>query len=117
MDTAVLVWNGTSVVGCAEIQQFLEKLPSSEHHVMSLDAQPLHGTYLSIEGMRAVSFILMNFTEEAIKGQNTVMIVVAGNVRFEKKPAQGFCQNFLVTAQGTKWKVVSDCLRFQQTLT
>jgi len=43
MDTAVLVWNGTSVFGCSEIQQFLEKLPSSEHHVISLDAQPMHG--------------------------------------------------------------------------
>lgn len=46
MDTAVLVWNGTSVFGCSEVQQFLEKLPSSEHHVISLDAQPMHGMAL-----------------------------------------------------------------------
>lgn len=58
----------------------------------------------------------MHGTEEAIKGQSTVMTVVAGVVRFEKKPAQPFSQNFLITAQGTKWKVVSDCLRFQQVL-
>ncbi len=56
------------------------------------------------------------YSEEAIKGQSTVMAVVAGAVRFEKKPSQPFCQNFLFTAQGTKWKVVSDCLRFQQVL-
>ncbi|KAK4008260.1 NTF2-related export protein 1 [Daphnia magna] len=96
METAVLVWNGNSVSGNMQIQSFLEKLPASDHQIVSLDAQPIH--------------------EEAIKGQPTVMAVVAGIVRFEKKPAQPFCQNFLITAQDTKWKVVSDCLRFQQVL-
>lgn len=43
METAVLVWNGTSITGNAEIQTFLEKLPPSDHQIMSLDAQPLHG--------------------------------------------------------------------------
>ena len=43
MDTGLLIWNGNSVMGCMEIQQFLEKLPASEHHIVSLDAQPMHG--------------------------------------------------------------------------
>ena len=43
METAVLVWNGSSVTGNTEIQAFLEKLPSSEHTIVSLDAQPIHG--------------------------------------------------------------------------
>ncbi len=45
METAVLVWNGTSVTGNTDIQSFLEKLPPSEHQIISLDAQPLHGKF------------------------------------------------------------------------
>ncbi|XP_046452224.1 NTF2-related export protein 1-like [Daphnia pulex] len=96
MDTAVLVWNGSSVAGNMVIQAFLEKLPVSDHQIVSLDAQPVH--------------------DEAIKGQSTIMVTVAGIVRYEKKPAQPFCQDFLITAQESKWKVVSDCLRFQKVL-
>ncbi|XP_046651063.1 NTF2-related export protein 1-like [Daphnia pulicaria] len=96
MDTAVLVWNGSSVAGNMVIQAFLEKLPVSDHQIISLDAQPVH--------------------DEAIKGQSTIMVTVAGIVRYEKKPAQPFCQDFLITAQESKWKVVSDCLRFQKVL-
>ncbi len=94
METAILVWNGTSVAGSTDIQKFLEKLPSSEHNITSLDAQPI--------------------IEEAIQNQNTVLIVVAGTVSFNKKPLVPFSQNFVVTAQEGKWKVVSDSLRFQQ---
>jgi NTF2-related export protein 1/2 len=43
MDTAVLVWNGSSVAGNMVIQAFLEKLPVSDHQIISLDAQPVHG--------------------------------------------------------------------------
>lgn len=45
METAVLVWNGSSVTGNSDIQAFLEKLPASEHQIISLDAQPLHGNF------------------------------------------------------------------------
>jgi hypothetical protein len=44
------------------------------------------------------------------------MVTVAGIVRYEKKPAQPFRQDFLITAQESKWKVVCDCLRFQKVL-
>jgi len=43
METAVLVWNGNSVSGHLVIQAFLEKLPASDHQIVSLDAQPVHG--------------------------------------------------------------------------
>ena len=66
--------------------------------------------------MSPYSNCTFDVTEEAIKGQSTIMVVVAGIVRFEEKPSQPFCQNFLITAQETKWKVVSDCLRFQKAL-
>jgi len=59
----------------------------------------------------------LSSVDDAIKGQQTVMVVVAGNVRYENKSPAHFTQNFLITAQDAKWKVVSDCLRFQETLT
>lgn len=43
MDTALLVWNGTGSVGKDQIQKFLEALPTSQHTVNSLDAQPVMG--------------------------------------------------------------------------
>lgn len=119
METAVLVWNGNSVIGNMQIQSFLEKLPASDHQVVSLDAQPIHGMPTNTDYFcySLLGFNLFIFNaEEAIKGQPTVMAVVAGIVRFDKKPGQPFSQNFLITAQDTKWKVVSDCLRFQQVL-
>lgn len=58
----------------------------------------------------------VTLTEEAIQGQKTVMVIVVGNVKLAKKPGKTFCQNFIITAQGDKWKIVSDCLRFQETI-
>lgn len=110
-------WNGTPVMGCTEIQKFLEKLPPSTHIISSLDSQPLHGKnsfkchpFLPEPIHQKYIFII----EEAIKGQKTIMVVVVGTVRYEKKDSKPFLQNFLVTAQETKWKIASDCFRFQE---
>lgn len=43
MDNAILVWNGNGVEGKDQIQNFWNELPSSEHHVQSLDALPITG--------------------------------------------------------------------------
>ncbi|KAJ1525047.1 hypothetical protein ONE63_009892 [Megalurothrips usitatus] len=99
MDTALLVWNGTGSVGKDQIQKFLEALPTSQHTVASLDSQPV--------------------LEEAVSGQFTLLIQAAGSVHFgtggsgETKP---FHQTFLITAQGDKWKIVSDCFRLQEAI-
>jgi len=46
METAVLVWNGNPVTGNEEIQKYLEKLPASEHTLLSVDTQPIYGTHI-----------------------------------------------------------------------
>lgn len=46
METAVLVWNGNPINGNEEIQKYLEKLPSSEHTLLSVDTQPIYGKNL-----------------------------------------------------------------------
>ena len=54
------------------------------------------------------------FTDDAIKGQKTIMVVVVGTARHEKNESKPFLQNFLVTVQETKWKIASDCFRYQE---
>ena len=94
MDTALLVWNGTGSVGKDQIQKFLEALPTSQHTVTSLDSQPV--------------------LEEAVSGQFTLLIQAAGSVHFGSGETKPFQQTFLITAQGDKWKIVSDCFRLQE---
>jgi len=44
------------------------------------------------------------------------MIQASGTVKYQDKTAKTFQQNFVVTAQGDKWKIVSDCFRVQEAL-
>ena len=41
LETGMFVWNGNAVSGHKEIADFLDSLPSSEHSVEMLDAQPI----------------------------------------------------------------------------
>lgn len=54
--------------------------------------------------------------DSAVSGQTTFLIQVSGSVKYQDKPAKTFQQNFIVTAQGDKWKIVSDCFRLQEPL-
>lgn len=56
--------------------------------------------------------------EQATQNQTTVLVVTCGTVKFDGNKSQYFNQNFLLTEQTTNnntvWKVMSDCLRFQE---
>lgn len=43
LDSAILIWNGNGIEGKDQIQNFWTELPSSEHSVITLDAQPITG--------------------------------------------------------------------------
>ena len=43
LDTATLIWNGNGIEGKDNIQKFWTDLPSSDHSVFTLDAQPITG--------------------------------------------------------------------------
>ncbi|XP_014235155.1 NTF2-related export protein [Trichogramma pretiosum] len=96
MDTAILVWNGNGVEGKDKIQHFWTELPASDHTVITLDAQPV--------------------TVPAVANQLTFLVKISGQVRYHEKSAKTFNQNFLITALGDKWKIVSDCFRTQEAL-
>ncbi|XP_011502461.1 PREDICTED: NTF2-related export protein isoform X3 [Ceratosolen solmsi marchali] len=85
MDTAILIWNGNGIEGKDQIQNFWTELPSSDHSVITLDAQP-------------------------------ITVKVSGQVKYQDKAPKTFNQNFLITALGDKWKIVSDCFRTQEAL-
>lgn len=58
--------------------------------------------------------ILQLVADEAVNGQLTFMIQVSGTVRYQDKSPKTFQQNFIITAQGDKWKIVTDCFRLQE---
>jgi len=93
-EEANMAWNGNPVDGVTNIQKFLlEKLPKSSTYVQSLDAQPVH--------------------DSAVAGQTTVLVTVAGTVKYGTSQPVNFQQNFLLTAKESKWKVVTDTFRSQ----
>ncbi|XP_011502460.1 PREDICTED: NTF2-related export protein isoform X2 [Ceratosolen solmsi marchali] len=93
MDTAILIWNGNGIEGKDQIQNFWTELPSSDHSVITLDAQPI-----------------------TVANQLTFLVKVSGQVKYQDKAPKTFNQNFLITALGDKWKIVSDCFRTQEAL-
>lgn len=94
LDTASLTWNGNPVEGKKDITSFLQtKIPKTDHHIQSLDGQPVE--------------------DNAVAGQTTVLVQVAGTVRFGDKGPSPFQQNFMLTAMDHKWKVATDTFRSQ----
>lgn len=97
LDNAICVWNGNGTTGKENIQKFIQELPSTEHSITTLDAQPVI---------------------DEIANQNTMLIMVSGMSRIQSNQNQQkqFQQTFMITAQGDKWKIVSDCFRIQDAL-
>ncbi|XP_014663115.1 PREDICTED: NTF2-related export protein 2-like [Priapulus caudatus] len=96
MDNATLIWNGNHVSGSNDIMKYFEQFPTTETTLESLDCQPI--------------------LDEAVNGQSTILVVVSGVVKYERVKTATFQQNFMLTAQGTVWKVVTDWFRFQEPL-
>ncbi|XP_028405130.1 NTF2-related export protein 1-like [Dendronephthya gigantea] len=90
-DTSSLVWNGHHIKGSDKLNEFLVSLPTTVHNIYSMDCQPV--------------------PEKAVPGGRTIAVFVSGNVEYEDTKAKIFSQNFVLTAEGKVWKVVSDCFR------
>lgn len=96
LDTGLLVWNGTEAAGKDNIQKYFQDLPSSEHSMTTLDAQPI--------------------IDDSVSMQPTILIQVSGTVKFQSNNSKPFQQSFMITAQADKWKIASDCFRLQDAL-
>lgn len=97
LDSGVLVWNGNGSSGKDAIQKYFLDLPPSEHTLLTLDAQPV--------------------LEDTGSSQITILILSSGTVKFNAQSTditqRSFQQHFLITSQGDKWKIASDCVRHQ----
>uniref|UniRef100_A0A1B6CKC7 NTF2-related export protein n=1 Tax=Clastoptera arizonana TaxID=38151 RepID=A0A1B6CKC7_9HEMI len=95
LDTATLVWNGNGSTGKEGIQNFLSELPSGSHAYNCFDIQQI---------------------PDCAVGENlTYVIQTSGTVKYPGTSSlKHFMQNFVITAEGDKWKIVSDCFRFQE---
>lgn len=96
LDSAILAWNGNGTNGKENIQKFFLELPSTEHSIATLDAQPVN--------------------DEATSNQKTLLVMVSGMFRLQGNPPKQFQQTFMITAEGDKWKIASDCFRIQDAL-
>ena len=43
--------------------------------------------------------------------QTTIIVTVGGTVKYEGNAQKTFSQNFMLTAQDSSWRVVTDCMR------
>jgi NTF2-related export protein 1/2 len=88
-DTSLVIWNGNTQSGAANIMNFYQSLPGTVHRVQSLDCQPI------------------------LSSVSTILITCMGMVKFDGEAAEKrFSQDFLLNKEGEVWKVGSDCFRF-----
>ncbi|XP_037051620.1 NTF2-related export protein [Bradysia coprophila] len=96
LDNGLLVWNGNESSGKENIQKYFLDLPTSIHNVITLDTQPI--------------------IDESTTYAPTFIIQVSGSVKFQDNAPKPFQQSFMITAQGDKWKIATDCFRLQDAL-
>jgi NTF2-related export protein 1/2 len=94
LDTALLVFNGNGISGVEPITKFQQELPSMEHTLTTLDAQPI------LDSAAGKSYLIQT----------------SGTVKIDNQRSQAFQQSFLITAHETKWKIVTDTFRLQNSI-
>lgn len=92
MDEALFVYNGNGFNGNEEIAKFIIAMPTTEHSLSTVDAQPILDS----------------------SAGRTILIQVSGTVKIAMAKSKAFQQSFTVTANNNKWKVVTDCFRLQE---
>ncbi|KAK0426304.1 hypothetical protein QR680_009635 [Steinernema hermaphroditum] len=90
LNKATLVWNGTPVEGCDEIQAFWEKMPGTTHRMSSLDAQKM-----------------------GVPAMDAIVVVATGNVTFDGAAGvHCFSHSFVLEKEDGVYKARSDQYRF-----
>ncbi|KAG5670759.1 hypothetical protein PVAND_001000 [Polypedilum vanderplanki] len=94
LDSALVVFNGNGVSGVEQIAKFHQELPSTEHTLTTLDAQPI------LDSAAGKSYLIQ----------------ASGTVKYNNEKSQAFQQSFLITAHEQKWKIVTDTMRLQNSI-
>lgn len=93
-EDAVLSWNGHGSKGADAIVKYIFELPPCDHELCSLDVQRI--------------------APDAVQNQIAYLISTSGKVRYKGMRKAGFNQNFIISAEGSKWKIISDVFRLQE---
>ncbi|RWS13322.1 NTF2-related export protein 1-like protein [Dinothrombium tinctorium] len=96
-EQSTLIWNGNRVDGNGNIAEFLERLPSSETHLLSVDSQPVEDL-------------------PQIAGRRMMSVLCSGRMKFASSSNfVNFTESFLLIAEAgadsNVWKVISDTYR------
>ncbi|XP_064478695.1 NTF2-related export protein 2-like [Ornithodoros turicata] len=94
LENATVLWNGNVFNNKADIGKFYESLPACEAQLICVDSQPIWN--------------------EFVQGQTTIHVAAVGQVKYTGKSWTPFTESFVLTAQGTVWKLVVDTFRFQE---
>ncbi|XP_011404882.1 PREDICTED: NTF2-related export protein 1-like [Amphimedon queenslandica] len=106
-DTSFMVWNGHTHTGSANISNFYQSLPTSEHEVTSFDCQPLNDGRDQTQVLVSCSGqVLFDTPTEGVAG-------MGGASNFGSNPTN-FHQSFILVKHPEYWKIDSDCFRFQE---
>jgi NTF2-related export protein 1/2 len=91
MDEALYVYNGNGFNGKEAIAKFILEMPSLEHTLTTVDAQPI----------------------QVSSAGRSILVQVSGTVKIGGQRSKAFQQTFTITAHMDKWKIVTDCFRLQ----
>ncbi|XP_065582618.1 NTF2-related export protein-like isoform X1 [Artemia franciscana] len=93
LDDATLSWNGNGGKGKAYVMNLILAIPPTQHEVASFDAVPM--------------------IVDPLPGRPSIMILVAGSVRFDKGKEKAFQQSFVLVIEEGKGRIYSDVFRLQ----
>ncbi|XP_065177628.1 NTF2-related export protein 2-like [Sycon ciliatum] len=92
-DASQFLWNGWCGHGLAQVMQLLQRVPSSEHTLHTLDCQPVAAA--------------------ACNGSTQVLVSTEGHVKYDGDgKTHCFSQQFVLLSEDGVWKILSDCFRF-----
>jgi len=92
--TSTILWNGNAFLGGDAYAEFLSRFPATTHEVNSFDCHPVDSAML---------------TGQPVPGEPPSMIlIVSGSVRFgDEREKRGFCESFLLKADGEVFYVAN----------
>jgi len=106
-DQSAVIWNGTMYRGLQNLNEFFKVLPSTQHHVHSMDAQPIPvlGTNASL--LRDVAMTPAS--------ASNILVTVIGTVSYGGAAPRQFHQTFVLAQDlggpSTHLYVSLDCFR------
>ncbi|KAI8900305.1 hypothetical protein BC833DRAFT_618608 [Globomyces pollinis-pini] len=89
-EQSIMLWNGNPFSGSQQINTFILSFPTTEHVILSYDAQPI----------------------PQLKDDMDFMLTVYGTVAYGKSKPKKFSEVFVLTKHNSQYLIGSDTFRF-----